>query len=273
MSTNNSFLEHLIQLHMPKEHNERANDWPVVYENSLAYDPRSMLLKSRIVRFSDVVMPDTATRLKDSLLMLDELEDDNGDKYSDIFLYLDSPGGSIYHCLGILNAMEHIISPINVIVDGIAMSAGSVILASGTIGKRYALPRARMMVHEAVGILVGRTSDRDVSTEEIHYLENQLANIYVERCAFDEQGKCRWNHFKRDSDKVVYSEEPVNNMANKEEAKKWLLIGLNDNEGGWWDYDRYMSPEQAQKWGLVDSIVKSKKEIPAYKAMIEEKKR
>jgi ATP-dependent Clp protease protease subunit len=246
---------------------------PVIYdEDNLAYNPQSLLLKTRIVRFGEPVMPNTANRLKDMLLMLDELQDEEGERYKDIFLYLDSPGGSVYACAGIVSTMEHILSPINVVCDGIAMSAGSVILAMGTVGKRYALPHATVMVHEATGMDGGRTSDRDVNHEQLHYLEEQLGQLYVDRCAFDEDGYCRWNHFTPEADKVVYSEEPVNNMTTKEEAKEWLIHGPGKS-GGWWDHDRFMTPEIAQKWGIVDHIVKSKKEIPAYKAIIEEREK
>ena len=267
----NKLLDDLMrQYEHPR--NEESPRGPIVYEGDQAYSPQSLLLKTRTVRFGDGVMPNTANRLKDMLLMLDEMEDEQGEKYKDIFLYLDSPGGSIYALNGIVSTMEHILSPINVVCDGIAMSAGSIMLAMGTIGKRYALPHSTIMIHEAASMDAGRTSDRDVGYEQLHEQESRLADIYVDRCAFNEEGYCRWNHFTPETSKVVYSEEPVNNMTTKEEAAKWLIHGLND-EGGWWHYDRFMSPELAQRWGIVDHIVTSKKEIPAYRAIIEEREK
>jgi ATP-dependent Clp protease, protease subunit len=230
---------------------------PIIYDSSgQLLDIGSALIRNRIIRFTEQVDNFSANWLKDQLLVLDTLEY-KGKMYEDIILYIDNPGGVVYYGIGVIDTMEHIRSRVATVCTGFAASMGSVLLASGEKGKRYSMPKSTIMVHEPSGDFHGRASEIKTSQQEIDRLERILLKQYVSCCAFDEEGNCRWNHFKNDGKPgpVIYDHDIDNGIRTKEDAEEWL--------NKWWTFDRFMDAELALKWGHIDKIVKPK-ELPHY---------
>ena len=134
-----------------------------------AYDIYSRLLKDRIVFLGSEVNDDVANSIVAQLLFLAA---DNAEK--DIYLYINSPGGSITAGYAILNAMNHIKPDVSTIVTGMAASMGAYLLASGAKGKRYALPRSEIMIHQPLGGSRGQATDMDISNRRIQRMKKEL---------------------------------------------------------------------------------------------------
>lgn len=137
-----------------------------------SYDIYSRLLKDRVVILSGEIDDMVASSIIAQLLFL-EAEDPQ----KDIHIYINSPGGVITSGLSIYDTMNYIKPDISTICIGQAASMGAFLLSSGTKGKRYALPNARIMIHQPLGGARGQASDIEIQAKEILYLKNQLNQI------------------------------------------------------------------------------------------------
>jgi ATP-dependent Clp protease, protease subunit len=141
---------------------------------SYRYDIFSRLLKERIIFLTGPVQDEMATLVVAQLLFL---EADNPKK--EINLYINSPGGVVTSGLSIYDTMQFIRCPIITLCTGQAASMGSLLLAAGAPGMRYALPNARIMVHQPSGGFQGQATDILIHAEEIKGLKRRLNQIYV----------------------------------------------------------------------------------------------
>ncbi len=137
-----------------------------------SYDIYSRLLKDRVVILSGEIDDMMASSIIAQLLFL-EAEDPQ----KDIFVYVNSPGGVITSGLSIYDTMNYIKPDISTICIGQAASMGAFLLSSGTKGKRYALPNARIMIHQPLGGARGQASDIEIQAKEILYQKNELNKI------------------------------------------------------------------------------------------------
>ncbi len=153
---------------------------PIVIEQSgrgeRAYDIYSRLLRERIVFLVGPVNDGTANLVVAQMLFL---ESENPDK--DIFLYINSPGGSVSAGLSIFDTMQFIKPDVATLCMGIAASMGSFLLMAGTKGKRSALPNSRVMIHQPSGGAQGQASDIEIQAREIIKTREQLNRIYADR--------------------------------------------------------------------------------------------
>jgi len=139
-----------------------------------SYDIYSRLLKERIVFLSGPVNDDIASLICAQLLFL---ESENPDK--DITLYINSPGGVVTAGLSILDTMKYIRCDVATLCMGQACSFGSLLLAIGAKGKRYALPNARVMVHQPHGGAQGQATDIEIQAREIISIRKRINEIYA----------------------------------------------------------------------------------------------
>ncbi len=153
---------------------------PIVIEQSgrgeRAYDIYSRLLRERIIFLVGPVNDGTANLVVAQMLFL---ESENPDK--DIFLYINSPGGSVSAGLSIYDTMQFIKPDISTLCMGMAASMGSFLLMAGTEGKRAALPNSRIMLHQPSGGAQGQATDIEIQAREIIKTREQLNRIYAER--------------------------------------------------------------------------------------------
>jgi ATP-dependent Clp protease protease subunit len=153
---------------------------PTVIEQSgrseRAYDIYSRLLRERIVFLVGPVTDQSANLIVAQLLFL---ESENPDK--DISFYINSPGGAVYAGLAIYDTMQFIRPQVSTLCTGFAASMGSFLLAAGAKGKRYALPNARIMIHQPSGGSQGTAADVEIQAREILYLRERLNDILAER--------------------------------------------------------------------------------------------
>ncbi|MFO7152914.1 MAG: ATP-dependent Clp endopeptidase proteolytic subunit ClpP [Bacillota bacterium] len=151
---------------------------PIVIEQTnrgeRAYDIYSRLLKDRIV-FIGTPIDDTVASLVIAQLLF--LESEDPDK--DIYLYINSPGGSVTAGLAIYDTMQYIKPDVATICIGMAASMGAVLLAGGAEGKRYALPNSRIMIHQPWGGVQGKALDIETQAKEILRLREVLNDILV----------------------------------------------------------------------------------------------
>jgi ATP-dependent Clp protease protease subunit len=138
-----------------------------------AYDIYSRLLKERIIFLTGGVNDVVASLVCAQLLFL---ESENPKK--DISLYVNSPGGVVTAGLAIYDTMQYIRPDVSTVCVGQAMSMGSLLLAAGTPGKRYALPNARVMIHQPSGGAQGQATDIEIQAREIIALRQRLNEIY-----------------------------------------------------------------------------------------------
>jgi ATP-dependent Clp protease protease subunit len=139
-----------------------------------AYDIYSRLLKERIIFLTGGVDDGIASLVSAQLLFL---ESENPAK--DIAFYINSPGGMVTSGLAIYDTMQYIRPDISTVCIGQAASMGSLLLAAGAPGKRYALPNARIMVHQPSGGVQGQATDIEIQAREILALRSRLNQIYV----------------------------------------------------------------------------------------------
>jgi ATP-dependent Clp protease protease subunit len=180
------------------------------------YDIYSRLLVDRIV-FLGTPVDDTVSNVIIAQLLFLQMTDPK----KDIHLYINSPGGSVTAGLAIYDTMQFLTCDVNTYCIGQAASMGAVLLAAGTKGKRYALPNARIMIHQPWGGVQGQATDISIQAQEILRLKDRINEILAKHC-----GK---------ADETVAKDT---------------------------DRDRFMSAEDAKGYGLVDEVVKSRKEIP-----------
>jgi ATP-dependent Clp protease, protease subunit len=192
---------------------------PYVIERSSrgerSYDIFSRLLMDRIVFLGTPINDDVANIIIAQLLFLDA---DNPGK--DIYLYINSPGGSVYAGLAIYDTMQFLKSPVNTMCVGIAASMGAVLLSGGTKGKRSALPNSRIMLHQPSGGTQGTAADIEIQAKEILYVRERLNRIVA--------------HHTGQSEKQIADDI---------------------------DRDRFMSPEEASAYGLIDHIISHKGDV------------
>ena len=136
------------------------------------WDIFSRLLKDRIVFLGGGVNDDIANIVIAQMLFLESEDPDR-----DIMLYINSPGGVVTSGLAIYDTMQYVKCDVATICMGQAASMGALLLASGTAGKRYALPHARIMVHQPLGGFQGQASDIDIQAREILRTRERLNNI------------------------------------------------------------------------------------------------
>ncbi|MDE0404355.1 MAG: ATP-dependent Clp endopeptidase proteolytic subunit ClpP [Nitrospira sp.] len=152
---------------------------PMVIESTnrgeRAYDIYSRLLKDRII-FLGAPIDDVFSNLIIAQLLFLEAEDPE----KDINLYINSPGGSVTAGMGIYDTMQYVKPPITTICLGQAASMGALLLTAGTKGKRYALPNARVMIHQPMGGFQGQATEIDIHAREILKIRERLNQIMAE---------------------------------------------------------------------------------------------
>ena len=161
-----------------KENNQNTKNYyiPYVIEQvpggERAYDIFSRLLKDRIV-FIDGEINDITAKLTIAQLLFLEAEDQE----KDIYLYINSPGGSITSGLAIYDTMQYIKPPVCTICIGMAASMAAILLAAGKEGKRTSLPNSRIMIHQPWGGFQGKASDIEQQAKEVMLLKNVIIDI------------------------------------------------------------------------------------------------
>jgi ATP-dependent Clp protease, protease subunit len=149
---------------------------PMVIETSgrgeRAYDIYSRLLKERVIFLVGPVNDMTANLVVAQLLFL---ESENPDK--DIYLYINSPGGSVTAGMAIYDTMQFIKPDVSTLCIGQAASMGAFLLAAGEKGKRYCLPNSRVMIHQPMGGFQGQASDIEIHAKEILFLKQKLNDM------------------------------------------------------------------------------------------------
>ncbi len=170
-----------------------------------AYDIYSRLLKDRIV-FLGTEIDETVANLIIAQLLFLESEDDK----KDIFLYINSPGGSVYAGMAMYDTMNYIKPEVSTICVGMAMSMGAVLLAAGAKGKRFALPNSKVMIHQPSSGFQGTTADIEITAKEALKTRESLEKILADKTG---QPLERINH---DTDRDFYMDA--------KEAKDYGLV-------------------------------------------------
>ncbi len=168
-------------------------------------DVFSRLIMDRIIFLGTGVDDNIANIITAQLLFLESV-----DANKDILLYVNSPGGSVYAGLGILDTMNYVRPDINTICTGLAASMGAVLLAGGQKGKRAALPHARVMIHQPMSGMQGQASDMEISLKQTLSVKEDLYNILAEA-----SGKS-YEQIEKDSDRDYWMKAA--------EAKEYGLI-------------------------------------------------
>jgi len=170
-----------------------------------SYDIFSRLLKDRIIMLSDQVNDVTASLVVAQLLFL-EAEDPE----KDIYLYINSPGGSVTSGFAIYDTMQYIKSDVATICVGMAASMGAFLLAGGQKGKRFALPNSEIMIHQPLGGMEGQATDMEIAAKHILRTKEKLNSILSERTGQSIE------NITKDTDR--------NNFMTAEEAKDYGII-------------------------------------------------
>jgi ATP-dependent Clp protease protease subunit len=170
-----------------------------------SYDIYSRLLKDRIIMLSGEVNDQVASTIVAQLLFLEAQDPDK-----DIYFYINSPGGVITSGLSMFDTMNYIKPDIVTICIGQAASMGAFLLSAGTKGKRYALPNARIMIHQPSGGAQGQSTDIQIQAQEIQRLKDTLNKIMAENC-----GKTA-KELERDTER--------DNFMSSQEAMEYGLI-------------------------------------------------
>ena len=195
---------------------DKMNLIPTVIEKNdmgeRAYDIYSRLLKDRIIILNGEITDNTANTVVAQLLYLDSLYN------NDISLYINSPGGSITAGMAIYDTIQYIKSDVCTICVGMAASMGAVLLASGTKGKRYALPNSEILIHQP---LIGGGLSGQATEVKIH------------------------------ADHLVATREKLNKVLSERTGQSIETI-QKDTER-----DNYMTAQQAKEYGLIDEIMES----------------
>ena len=192
---------------------------PVVVEQSArgerAYDIYSRLLKERIIFLVGPVEDYSANLLVAQLLFL---ESENPDK--DIYLYINSPGGSVTAGMAIYDTMQFIKPDVSTMCIGQAASMGALLLAAGAEGKRFCLPHSRVMIHQPLGGFQGQATDIDIHAKEILTVRERLNKILA-------------HHTKQDIETIAKDTDRDNFMS-AAQAKEYGLIDnvLEQRDGG-----------------------------------------
>ena len=157
---------------------------PVVVEQTSrgerSYDIYSRLLNDRIIFLSDEVNDVTASLVVAQLLYLEAQDPDK-----DIYLYINSPGGSITSGMAIYDTMNYIKCDVSTICVGMAASMGAFLLSSGAKGKRFALPNAEVMIHQPLGGMQGQATDIKIHADRIIKIKEKLNKLLAEQTGKD----------------------------------------------------------------------------------------
>jgi ATP-dependent Clp protease protease subunit len=180
-----------------------------------SYDIFSRLLMDRIVFLGTPIDDNVANIIIAQLLFLQA-----EDAEKDIYLYINSPGGSVYAGLAIYDTMQYMTAPVNTMCMGMAASMGALLLATGTHGKRSALPNSRIMIHQPSGGGQGTAADIEIAAKEILYARARLNEIMAK-----------------------HTGQTVQRIADDV------------------DRDRFMSPEEAVEYGMIDNVVTHRSEL------------
>ncbi|MBW4583116.1 MAG: ATP-dependent Clp endopeptidase proteolytic subunit ClpP [Tildeniella nuda ZEHNDER 1965/U140] len=152
---------------------------PTVIEQSgrgeRAFDIYSRLLRERIVFLGQQIDADLANLVVAQLLFLDA-----EDPEKDIYVYINSPGGSVSAGMGIYDTLRHIRPDVSTICVGLAASMGAFLLSAGTKGKRMSLPHSRIMIHQPLGGAQGQATDIEIQAKEILYHKQRLNEMLAE---------------------------------------------------------------------------------------------
>lgn len=175
-----------------------------------AYDIYSRLLKDRIIFLGDGVNEHTANLIVAQLLFLD-----NQDSKKDIYLYINSPGGSVYDALAIYDTMNFVKADVQTVGIGVQASAAAFLLSSGTKGKRFLLPNSTVMIHQPSSGTRGKVTDQEIDLKESLRVKQLLEEIMV----------------KNTGQKKAQIHEDM-------------------------ERDRWMTADEARKYGIVDDIIK-----------------
>ncbi|TDX48812.1 ATP-dependent Clp endopeptidase proteolytic subunit ClpP [Orenia marismortui] len=140
-----------------------------------SYDIYSRLLKDRIIFLGSAIDDKVANSVIAQLLFLEAEDPDK-----DIYIYINSPGGSVTSALAMYDTIQYIKPDVSTICMGLAASAGALLLASGASGKRYALPYSRIMIHQPMGGAQGQATDIEIQAKEILELRDIINNILAE---------------------------------------------------------------------------------------------
>ena len=170
-----------------------------------AFDIYSRLLKERIVFMGDQVTSETANLVVAQLLFLA-----NEDPKKDIKLYINSPGGSVYAGLAIIDTMTYIAPDVQTIGIGLQASMGAMLLSCGAKGKRFLLPNSRVMIHQPSSGTEGKITDQEIALKEGIYLKKRLIEIFAQNT-----GK---------SAKQVEKDMDRDNWMSAEEAKRYGIV-------------------------------------------------
>ncbi|GAA0748434.1 ATP-dependent Clp endopeptidase proteolytic subunit ClpP [Clostridium oceanicum] len=170
-----------------------------------SYDIYSRLLKDRIVMLSEEVNDASASLIVAQLLFLEAEDPDK-----DIYLYINSPGGSITSGMAIYDTMQYIKPDVSTICVGMAASMGAFLLTAGAKGKRYALPNSEVMIHQPLGGFQGQATDIGIHADRILTIKKKLNTILSERT-----GKTL-EQIQQDTER--------DNFLTAEEAKEYGLI-------------------------------------------------
>jgi len=157
---------------------------PMVVEDSgrgeRAYDIYSRLLKDRIIFLGGAIEDHMANLIIAQMLFLESEDPDR-----DIHLYVNSPGGVVTAGMAIYDTMQYLKAPVSTICVGQAASMGAVLLAAGAPGKRYALPHARIMIHQPLGGFQGQATDINIHAQEILRMRETLNGLLASHCGQD----------------------------------------------------------------------------------------
>jgi len=149
---------------------------PIVVEQTprgeRSYDIYSRLLKDRIIFLGTQIDDFTANIVIAQLLFLEATDPDK-----DIYIYINSPGGSVSSTIAIYDTIQYIRSDVSTICIGMAASGAALILASGAKGKRFALPNSRIMVHQPLGGAQGQVTDIEIQTRELKRIKDSINKI------------------------------------------------------------------------------------------------
>lgn len=170
-----------------------------------SYDIYSRLLKDRIIFLGSEIDDDVANTVIAQLLFLNAQ-----DPEKDIFMYINSPGGSVTAGMGIYDTMQFIKNDVSTICLGMAASMGSLLLTGGAKGKRFALPNSEVMIHQPLGGIRGQASDMKIHADWILRTKKNLNNIYVKHTGQP------YEKIEKDTDR--------DNFMSAEEAKAYGLI-------------------------------------------------
>ena len=152
---------------------------PMVIESTgrgeRAYDIYSLLLKERIIFLGTAITDMIANMTVAQLLFLDREDPDK-----EISVYINSPGGVIYHGLAVYDTMQQVRAPVSTIAVGVTASMGTMLLAAGTKGRRYALPHATIHMHPAGGAAQGYAPDVEIQYKELQRVQHLLHELLAE---------------------------------------------------------------------------------------------